>query len=77
MHWEDDRVGKADFAGWLSEAAYTPTQIYHSFIYFKSPKTFAYDKFTKKKPGFDKDQELLTLHDSTPSPIILYAQLKV
>ena len=30
----------------------------------------------KKKPGLDKDQRLLTLHDFTP-PIILYAQLKV
>ena len=45
--------------------------------YCKSPKTFAYDKFAERKPGFDKDQGLLTLHDSTPSPIILYAQLKV
>ena len=43
----------------------------------KSPKAFAYDKFAESKPGFDKDQGLLTLHDSTPSPIILYAQLKV
>ena len=38
---------------------------------------FAYDKFAERKPGFDKDQGLLTLQDSTPSPIILYAQLKV
>ena len=30
----------------------------------------------KRKPGLDKDQGLLTLHDFTP-PIILYAQLKV
>ena len=30
----------------------------------------------KRKPGFDKDQRLLTLHDFTP-PVILYAQLKV
>ena len=30
----------------------------------------------KRKPGLDKDQRLLTLHDFT-SPIILYAQLKV
>ena len=30
----------------------------------------------KRKPGLDKDQRLLTLHDFTP-PIILYAQLKV
>ena len=43
----------------------------------KSPKAFVYDKFAERKPGFDKDQRLLTLHDSTPSPIILYAQLKV
>jgi len=46
--------------------------------WYKSPKAFAYDKFTERKPGFDKDQGLLTLHDSTPRPpIILYAQLKV
>ena len=43
----------------------------------KSPKAFAYDKFVEKKSGFNKDQGLLTLNDSTPSPIILYAQLKV
>ena len=30
----------------------------------------------KGKPGLDKDQRLLTLHDFTP-PIILYVQLKV
>ena len=30
----------------------------------------------KRKPGFDKDQRLLTLHDFKP-PVILYAQLKV
>ena len=30
----------------------------------------------KRKPGLDKDQRLLTLHDFTP-PIILYAQLNV
>ena len=30
----------------------------------------------KRKPGLNKDQRLLTLHDFTP-PIILYAQLKV
>ena len=30
----------------------------------------------ERKPGLDKDQRLLTLHDFTP-PIILYAQLKV
>ena len=30
----------------------------------------------KRKPGLDKDQRLLTLHDFTPL-IILYAQLKV
>ena len=30
----------------------------------------------KRKPGLDKDQRLLTLHDFTP-PIILFAQLKV
>ena len=30
----------------------------------------------KRKPGLDKDQGLLTLHDFTP-PIILYVQLKV
>ena len=30
----------------------------------------------KRKPGLDKDQRLLTLHDFTP-PVILYAQLKV
>ena len=30
----------------------------------------------KRKPGPNKDQRLLTLHDFTP-PIILYAQLKV
>ena len=30
----------------------------------------------KRKPGLDKDQRLLTLHDFTPR-IILYAQLKV
>ena len=30
----------------------------------------------KRKPGLDKDQRLLILHDFTP-PIILYAQLKV
>ena len=45
--------------------------------YCKSPKTFAYDKFAERKPAFDKDQGLLTLHDSTPAPMILYAQLKV
>ena len=37
----------------------------------------ALDKVADRKPGFHKDQGLLTLHDSTPSPIILYAQLKV
>ena len=31
--------------------------------------------FAGRKPGFDKDQGLLTLHDSTPSPIILYHNL--
>ena len=30
----------------------------------------------KRKPGPNKDQRLLTLHDFTP-PIILYVQLKV
>ena len=49
--------------------------------WYKSPKAFAYDKFAERKPGFDKDQGLLTLHDSTCPPhhhhIILYAQLKV
>ena len=30
----------------------------------------------KRKPGLDKDQGLLTLHDFTP-PIILYVQLRV
>ena len=35
----------------------------------KSPKAFAYDKFAERKPGFDKDQGLLTLHDSTPTPL--------
>ena len=30
----------------------------------------------KRKPGLDKDQRLLTLHEFT-LPIILYAQLKV
>ena len=30
----------------------------------KSPKAFPYDKFAERKPGFDKDQGLLTLHDS-------------
>ena len=30
----------------------------------------------KRKPGLNKDQRLLTLHDFTP-PIIFYAQLKV
>ena len=39
-------------------------------------KAFVYDKFAERKPGFDKGQGLLTLHDSTP-PIILYVQLRV
>ena len=30
----------------------------------------------KRKPGLNKDQRLLTLHDFTP-PIIFYAQFKV
>ena len=30
----------------------------------KSPKTFAHDKVAERKPGFDMDQGLLTLHDS-------------
>ena len=34
----------------------------------KSPKAFSYDKFAESKPGFDKDQGLLTLHDSTTAP---------
>ena len=42
----------------------------------KSPKPFVYDNFVEKKPWFDKDQRLLTLHDFTP-PIIFYAQFKV
>ena len=32
----------------------------------KSPKAFVYDKFAERKPGLDKGQGLLTLHDSTP-----------
>ena len=40
------------------------------------PKAFAYDKFAERKPGFDKDQGLLTLHDY-PFPHYLYAQLNV
>ena len=30
----------------------------------------------KRKPDFDKEQRLLTLHDFTP-PVILYVQLRV
>ena len=43
-----------------------PHFIFQSSFYTLS---YAYDKFTGKKPGL--------LHDSTPSPIILYAYLKV
>ena len=39
-----------------------PHFIFQSSFYTLS---YAYDKFTGKKPGL--------LHDSTPSPIILYA----
>ena len=42
----------------------------------KSPKPFVYNKLQKGKPGLNKDQRLLTLHDFTP-PIILYVQLRV
>ena len=42
----------------------------------KSPKAFVSDKFAGKKPGFNKGQGLLTLHDFAP-PITFYAQLRV
>ena len=42
----------------------------------KSLKAFVYDKFAERKPGFDKGQGLLTLHDFAP-PSILYVQLRV
>ena len=42
----------------------------------KSPKHLYTIRLQKRKPGLDKDQGLLTVHDFTP-PIILYAQLKV
>jgi len=42
----------------------------------KSPKAFVYDKSAERKPGLNKGQGLLTLHDSVSS-IILYVQLKV
>ena len=38
----------------------------------KSPKVFVYDKFAERKPGFDKGQGLLILHDSTPPYYPLY-----
>ena len=44
--------------------------------WWKSPKAFVYDKFAERKPGLDKGQGLVTLHDSSP-PIILYVQLRV
>jgi len=38
----------------------------------KSPKVFVYDKFAERKPGFNKCQGLLNLHDSAPPYYPLY-----
>ena len=38
--------------------------------------SIVYNRFAERKPGLDKGQGLLTLHDSAP-PIFLYVQLRV